>query len=109
MTKGKKEDFYSEDGKIEYCFDKYGNRHEVGPSFKDVPLGVEVIFCPICRACKNQIFNEEKFSLECKIKGEQPKDILKHEVCYCDSFESDENSYFYDLVMKEIREYNKKE
>ena len=108
MTERKKEDFYSEDGKTEYCFDKYGNRHEVGPSFKDIPMGVEVTFCPICRACKNEVFNEQKFVLECRVKGEQPKDIIFNKVCYCDSFDGNENSYDYDIVMKQIEEYNNK-
>lgn len=113
MTDKKKDEFYSEDGKIEYCFDGLGIRREVGPSFKDIPLGFKVLFTPICDACKNK-YREEidliyatTMKRKCKVKGEIPSEILHDQVCYCENFIPDKDSIRYELVMQEIEEYKK--
>lgn len=75
MKDQKWEDFYSPDGKIEYCYDRFGNKQEVGPSFKDGPMGIKCLSCPICRACKNEYFIEERFELLCKAYGKIPEEL----------------------------------
>ncbi len=106
MNKEQKwEDFYSPDGKTEYCYDIFGNKHEVGPSFKDIPMGVKCISCPICRTCKNQYFVEERFDLLCKARGKIPEELDMGKVFKCEFYEPDESSPYYALVKTLMEEH----
>lgn len=98
IRKRPKSDFYDEDG-TEYCFDGLGRRLEVGPSFKDVPMGARFISCPICRACKHEKYDENS-NRYCELKGQIPDAIENQEVFECDGFEGDPEEFSYDLVMK---------
>jgi len=84
----------------EYCYDKDGKRFEVGPSMKDGPMGAHVVSCPICRACQNQIFVEEKFELKCNVLEDIPQAIGRGEIFHCEHFNADRDSYDYELVKK---------
>lgn len=92
-----------------YYIDEDGVEREASPSFMWGCPGGEgtVIASPICRACKNQTINKngEEYLLGCKVKGEQPDELIWGGVYYCDSFDGDESYYHYDLVMREIKEY----
>ncbi len=82
---------------IEYFYDKEGNRHEVGPSMKDGPTGGGVLSCPICRACKRQIYNE-KDGFYCELLKQISYDTYK-----CELYEPDKNSLCYELVQELIK------
>lgn len=105
MKDPKWEDFYSTDGKIEYCYDRFGNKYEAGSSFKGGPMGIKSISCPICRACKNEYFVEEGFELLYKAYGKIPEDVGKRRVFKCEHFIPDEESYDYELVKKFMEEH----
>lgn len=86
---------------VEYCYDKNGVRHEVGPSMKDMPTGAKVISCPICRACLNQRqYEEHGYQPECAVLHPIPEDIDMGRVYQCEYYEADKDSFDYDLVKK---------
>lgn len=86
---------------VEYCYDKNGVRHEVGPSMKDMPTGAKVISCPICRACLNQRnYEEHGYKPECAIMGKIPEIIGRGKVYRCEHYEANEDSFDYELVKK---------
>ena len=52
---------------IEYYWDENGERHEVGPSFKDYPGMAKVTSpIPLCHACRKADFDEIGYETLCK-------------------------------------------
>ncbi len=83
---------------IEYCYDKEGNRYEVGPSFKDGPTGGGVLSSPICRACIHQKI--EDYELYCEVLNPVPEDVDKGKIYKCVFYKADKNSIDYYLVQE---------
>lgn len=89
-----------------------GVKREVSPSFMwDCAEVNHCLACQTCCACKNIYYKE--ISLEeggitrdrmCKKYGRPPEKIDMCEEFLCDGFESDETSYDYEMVMRQIKD-----
>ncbi|MCX4268001.1 MAG: hypothetical protein OSJ62_04980 [Lachnospiraceae bacterium] len=88
-----------ENEKVEYCYDEKGNKYEVGPSFKDGPTGGGVLSCPICRACKHQI-HDEQCQPCCDLLEIIPYDVEMGHLYECEMYEADEKNMYYGLVQE---------
>lgn len=86
---------------IEYCYEITPNgkriRHEVGPSFTDIPKSA-TIRIPLCKAC----LKHDEESWRCDIFGEMPKVYRQCKKYDCPHFKADKQNDFYKDVVKEI-------
>lgn len=87
--------------KKEYCYeitpDGKRIRHEVGPSFMDIPGGV-IIQKPICLACL--LYDEE--TMRCDEYGKIPQDYRFADRYDCPHFKANKKHRDYKDVVKEI-------
>lgn len=87
--------------KKEYCYeitpDGKRIRHEVGPSFMDIPGGV-IIQKPICLACL--LYDEE--TMRCDEYGKIPQDYRFADRYDCPHFNPDKKSECYKEVAESI-------
>lgn len=94
-------EFEYDSKKIEYYYDKDGNKYELGSGFKDIPGSAHVVSCPICRACIHEQMTED-YHLYCDIRKIVPKEIDEGEIYQCEWYKPDEKSIYYQYVKQEI-------
>lgn len=93
---------------VEYYWDEYGVKHEVGPSFKDFPGMARVVSpIPLCDACKKAGFDSNRRQTLCEAYGKIPKKYLNAKDYNCAYFDN-QNNCWYQLIKDKV-EGNDKE